>query len=112
MNRIKNSCVIFVLSQMLLSGAQANMKITPIAVDKSGMKSDLKVEEARYRDPIMPEYYNSYLDRNRQNFVTGGAYGGSSLSNYDKYGYNNNNYDRYGSNYGSVLYSKLLVELK
>lgn len=102
MNRIQNTCVIFVVSQMLFSGgALANMKITPISVDKS--KSDLKVEEARYRDPIMPEYYNNYLDRNRQNFVTGGSYGGSSLSNYDRYGYNNNNnYDRYGSNYGAT----------
>lgn len=103
MNRLKNSCVIFVLSQMVWSGAYANVKITPISVDKSNMKSDLKVEEARYRDPIMPEYYNSYADRNRQNFVTGGAYGasGSSLPNYDRYG-SNNNYDRYGSSYGSA----------
>lgn len=102
MNRIQNSCVIFVLSQMLLSGgALANMKITPIDVSKTNMKSDLKVEEARYRDPVIPEYYNSYLDRNRNNFVTGNS--GSSLSNYDRYGYNNNNnYDRYGSSYGAT----------
>lgn len=92
------ACVILIVLQQLTLSAFANVKITPIAIDnKSNGKSDLKPEEARYRDPIMPEYY----DRNRQGFVTSSYmdnYGGSA---YDRYGYNNNlgttYYDRYGN---------------
>jgi hypothetical protein len=104
MNQLIVNSVLLVLLQLALS-AFANVKITPIAVNsKSGenMKSDLKVEEARFRDPVMPEYY----DRNRQGFVTSTYdenYGGSA---FDRYGYNNyynkinnNNFDRYGSKY-------------
>lgn len=106
MNQLTVSSVVLIILHSVLS-TLANVKITPIAVEnnKSNLKSsDLKVEEARYRDPIMPEYYgnsmgNSY-DRNRQNFVTssyGNSYG-SGLSNYDRYGMNGG-YDKYGSNY-------------
>lgn len=113
MNTLRSSCVFLMLSQFLMT-ANANVKITPIAVDnKSNLKSDLKVEEARYQNPIMPEYYDrssSYYDRNRQNFVTGGSYG-NSLSNYDRYGYNSNGASGYGgssaygaNNYGSNNY--------
>lgn len=97
MNRVAVLSVVLIVFHSVLN-ALANVKITPIAVEniKSNMKSsDLKVEEARYRDPIMPEYY----DRDRQNFITSsyGSYG-TGLSNYDRYGYNSG-YDRYGSNY-------------
>jgi hypothetical protein len=108
MSVLWNSCVLFVLSQVFIS-VYGNVKITPIAVDnKSNMKSDLKVEEARYQNPIMPEYYDrssSYYDRNRpNNFVTGGSYS-SPTTNYDRYGYNN--YDRYsGSSFGGYNKSK------
>lgn len=109
MNQLTVNCVILIVLLSSLS-ALANVKITPIAVEnKSNGKSDLKVEEARYRDPIMPEYY----DRNRQGFVTSSFmdnYGGSA---FDRYGYNNNNnnnydkfgttyYDRFGPKYGGI----------
>lgn len=102
MNRLTVSNVVLIILHSVFS-AHANVKITPIAVEnnKSNLKlSDLKVEEARYQNPIMPEYYgngNSY-DRNRQNFITSsyGSYG-SGLSNYDRY--NNGGSDKYGSNY-------------
>lgn len=92
MNRLTVSCVALIILHTVLS-VLANVKITPIAVDnKSNLKSDLKVEEARYQNPIMPEYYSDSYDRIRDNFVTSN-YG----SNYDRYG--GNGYDRYGSNY-------------
>jgi hypothetical protein len=95
MNQFAVTSVILIVLHSSLS-ALANVKITPIAVDnKSNGKSDLKVEEARYRDPIMPEYY----DRNRQGFVTSSYmdnYGGSA---FDRYGYNNNNFDKFGTTY-------------
>lgn len=108
MNRLIVSSVVLIILNSVLS-ALANVKITPIAVDniKSNLKSDLKVEEARYRDPIVPEYYGSSYDRNRQNFVTSnyGSYG-DGLSNYDRYGTNsgynsgyNSGQDKFGSNY-------------
>lgn len=97
MNRlIVSSFVLFICDAVL-----ANVKITPIAVENKSnpMKSDLKVEEARYRDPIEPEYYGGGgFDRNRNNFITSNYDRYSNgLSNYDRYGYNNN--DRYGSTY-------------
>lgn len=98
MNHFKVSSIVLILLHSCIC-AMANVKITPIAVDsKNDHKSDLKVEEARFRDP-MPEFY----DRNRQGFVTspyGDNYGGSA---YDRYGYNSGNvntFDRYGS-YGT-----------
>lgn len=112
MNRLTVSNVVLIVLHSVFS-AHANVKITPIAVEnnKSNLKSaDLKVEEARYQNPIMPEYYGNSYDRNRQNFVTSsyGSYG-SGLSNYDRYGYNGgsdglSNYDRYGYNGGSDRY--------
>jgi hypothetical protein len=99
MNRLAITSVVLILLHSIIS-VYANVKITPIAIDsKSNMKSDLKVEEARFRDP-MPEFY----DRNRQNFVT------SNFENYgnsanDRYGYNNfdrSNYDRYGTRYSGM----------
>lgn len=103
MNQLTVSSVVLLVLQSVIS-AHANVKITPIAVEnKNNMKaSDLKEEEARYRDPIMPEYYMNGFDRNRQNFVTSNAYGGG-LSNYDRYGYNSGG-DRYGSSYGGDRY--------
>jgi hypothetical protein len=110
MNRLTVSSVALIMLHSALS-VLANVKITPIAVEnKSNLKSDLKVEEARYQNPlggIMPEYYGSSYDRNRQNFVTGSSYGGSpygtGLSSYDRYGGSSgggyNSMDRYGSNY-------------
>lgn len=96
MNSLTISSVLLIILQSVIS-ALANVKITPIAVDniKSSLKSDLKVEEARYRDPVVPEYYGNSYDRNRQNFVTGSSYGGS-MTNFDRNGYNSG-YDRYGS---------------
>lgn len=105
--------VILIVLQSSLSGVLANVKITPIAVDnKSNVKSnDLKTEEARYRDPIMPEYY----DRNRQGFVTSSFmdnYGGSALDRYGNYGntnfdkYGTVNYDRYGSKFPGIDYNR------
>lgn len=100
MNRLTVTSLVIILMHASLS-VLANVKITPIAVDnKSNIKSDLKSEEARFRDPIMPEYY----DRNRnQNFVTSN-YDSYSGSAYDRYGYNNpmntnNNFDRLQSTY-------------
>lgn len=115
MNQLTVSSVVLIILLSVIR-AHANVKITPIAVEnnKSNLKSsDLKVEEARYRDPIMPEYYGNSYDRNRDGFITS-SYGsmGSGLSNYDRYGYNsgasrygtnfdkyNVDSDRYGSNY-------------
>lgn len=103
MNQFAVTSVILIVLQSSLS-ALANVKITPIAVDnKSNVKSnDMKVEEARYRDPIMPEYY----DRNRQGFVTSSYldnYGGSA---FDRYGYNNNNYNTNTNNPSSNVFDK------
>lgn len=104
MSRLLVSSVVLIILNSVIS-VLANVKITPIAVDnlKSNLKSDLKVEEARYRDPIVPEYYGNSYDRNRQNFVTSnyGSYG-DGISNYDRYGTNsgyNSAMDKYGSNY-------------
>lgn len=102
MNRLTVSSVaLFILHSML--SAHANVKITPIAVEnKSNLlkASDLKVEEARYQNPIMPEYYGNGYDRNRQNFVTStyDRYGSGLSNNYDRYG-TNSGLDKYGSNY-------------
>lgn len=102
--------LLFVVHAVL---GEANVQIKPIANDKSGGKNDLKPEEARYRDPIMPEYYQG----NRQGFVTSnfmdnyGAYDRYGYNNYDnkpsttffdkfglnKYGNDYNNRERYGS---------------
>lgn len=113
MNRLTLTSFVLIILNSLISSALANVKITPIAVEnKSNLKlSDLKVEEARYRDPVMPEYYGNDYDRNRQNFVTGSNYGsyGGGMSSYDRYGsgmggdrYGSGlNGDRYGSTYGS-----------
>lgn len=104
MNRLKISGVVLIITLNSVMNVFANVKITPIAVEnnKSNLKSDLKVEEARgYQSPIMPEYYGNSYDRNRQNFVTSsyGSYG-DSLSNYDRYGSTyNSGLDKYGSNY-------------
>lgn len=107
MNRLAFSIVVLIVFNSVIS-ALANVKITPIAVEnKSNLKaSDLKVEEARYRDPVMPEYYGSNgYDRNRQNFVTGSSYGsyGGGMSSYDRYG-SGMGYDRYGSGAGGDRY--------
>jgi hypothetical protein len=103
MSQLTVNSVLLVLLHLTLS-ALANVKITPIAVDSKSngnMKSDLKVEEARFRDP-MPEYY----DRTRQGFVTSpydDNYGGSA---FDRYGYSNyynkinGNSNTYGTKYG------------
>jgi hypothetical protein len=101
MHRLAVSSVVLIILQSVLV-VVANVKITPIAIEsKSNSKSDLKVEEARYQNPVVPEYYGNSFDRNRQNFVTSnyGSYG-SGLSSYDRNGYTagyGSNYDRYGS---------------
>ncbi|KAG5677259.1 hypothetical protein PVAND_007030 [Polypedilum vanderplanki] len=105
MSQLTVNSVLLVLLHLIIT-ALANVKITPIAVNSKSnenMKSDLKVEEARFRDPVMPEYY----DRNRQGFVTSpydDNYGGSA---FDRYGYSNyynrinsGSYGGYGSKYG------------
>ena len=102
MNQLTVSSVVLIILNLVIN-AIANVKITPIAVEnKSNLKSDMKVEEARgYQSPIMPEYYGGSYDRNRQNFVTSsyGSYG-DTLSNYDRYGSSyNSGLDKYGSNY-------------
>ncbi|CRL08322.1 CLUMA_CG021467, isoform A [Clunio marinus] len=78
-------------------------KITPVAIESksSNSKSDFKVEGARYRDPIMPEYYGNSFDRMRQQFLTSnyGSYSGNALSNYDRYGYNSGSGNKFGSSY-------------
>lgn len=132
MNRLTVSSVVLIVLHSFVISALANVKITPIAVEnKSNLKSDLKVEEARYQNPIMPEYYGNSYDRNRP-FVTssygssmyggaGSGYGGSGLgygssglgygntaSGYgglgSTYGSGGSNYDRYGGyNSGSGL---------
>lgn len=104
MNRLTVSSVVLIVLHSVIT-ASANVKITPIAVENKS-KADLKVEEARYQNPIEPEYYGNPYDRNRQNFVTSnsyGSYGSGGLSNYDRYG-SNANYDRYGSTYGGSNY--------
>lgn len=91
------SVILIVLHSVL---SEANVQIKPIAVDnKSGGKNDLKPEEARYRDPIIPEYYQG----NRQGFVTSNFM--DTYGAYDRYGYNNFDnklgttyYDRLGTN--------------
>jgi hypothetical protein len=98
MHRLAVSSVVLIILQTVIS-VVANVKITPIAIESK--KSDLKVEEARYQNPVVPEYYGNSYDRNRQNFVTSnyGSYG-SGLSNYDRNGYSSgygSNSDRYGS---------------
>ncbi len=95
--------LIFVVLIVKNSLAIANVKSNPIAInDKSELKmSDLKVEEARFRDP-MPEYY----DRDRNNFVT--SYGNNNNYGYgDRYGlkYNNNDRDRYSQSKYELLYA-------
>lgn len=100
MNRLAVSSVALIILQSVIS-VFANVKITPIAIEnKSNMKADLKVEEARYRDPIAPEYYGNGYDRNRDSFVTSNynSYAGG-LSNYDRYGTNGGYDSKYGSNY-------------
>lgn len=78
--------------------SEANVQIKPIAVDnKSGGKNDLKPEEARYRDPIIPEYYQG----NRQGFVTSNFM--DTYGAYDRYGYNNN----YDNKLGTTFYDRL-----
>lgn len=113
MNRLVSTVVLIVCNSVIIAMASERMKITPIAVEnKSNLKgSDLKVEEARYRDPVMPEYYGSGFDRNRQGFVTGSNYGAyaGGMSSYDRYG-SGMGYDRYGSGiadrYGSSGYDR------
>jgi hypothetical protein len=100
MNRLAATFVLIIVNSVIIVMAENRMKITPIAVEnKSNLKgSDLKVEEARYRDPVMPEYYGNSFDRNRQGFVTGSNYGSyaGGMSSYDRYG-SGMGYDRYGS---------------
>lgn len=77
--------------------SEANVQIKPIAIDnKSNSKNDLKPEEARYRDPIIPEYYQG----NRQGFVTSNIM--DNYGAYDRYGYNNN----YDNKFGSTFFDK------
>lgn len=96
MNRLAVSSVVLIILQSTLS-VFANVKITPIGIE-SKSKADLKVEEARYQNPITPEYYGNSFDRTRDGFVTSNynSYAGG-LSNYDRYG--SSAYDKYGSNY-------------
>lgn len=107
MNRLALTSFVLIVLNIVIRSALANVKITPIAVEnKSNLKaSDLKVEEARYRDPVMPEYYGGSYDRNRQNFVTGSNYGSyaGGMSNYDRYG-SAMGADRYGSGLGGDRY--------
>jgi hypothetical protein len=102
MNRLAATFVLIIVNSVIIVMAENRMKITPIAVEnKSNLKgSDLKVEEARYRDPVMPEYYGNSFDRNRQGFVTGSNYG----SNYGSYAGGMSSYDRYGSGMGYDRY--------
>lgn len=97
------STVVLIIFNSVIS---AMAKSTPIAADdKSSFKaSDLKVEEARYRDPVMPEYYGNSYDRNRQNFVTGSNYGSyaGQMNSYDRYG--SGGYERFGSGVGVDRY--------
>lgn len=93
MNHLTVSSVLLIVLHSVIS-ATANVKITPIAVEnKSNSKSDLKVEEARYQNPIMPEYYGNGYDRNRP-FVTS-SYGSSM------YGGTGSGYGGTGSGYGT-----------
>lgn len=93
MNQLTVSSAVLIVLHSVIS-ALANVKITPIAVDnKSNLKSDLKVEEARYQNPIVPEYYGNSYDRNRP-FVTS-SYGSSM------YGGTGSGYGGIGSSYGT-----------
>lgn len=92
MNQLVVSSIVLILlhSSCCVLGSG---KITPVAVDnQSNGKQDLKPEEARFRDPVMPEYY----DRDRQGFITSNYNGGNSP--YERYGYSNN-FDRLASSY-------------
>lgn len=97
MRQIAVTSVILIVLGTVLS--EANVQIKPIAVDNKSGNKDLKPEEARYRDPIIPEYYQG----NRQGFVTSNIM--DSYGAYDRYGYNNFDnklgttfYDRFGTN--------------
>lgn len=108
MKQFAVTSVILIILHTVLS--EANVQIKPIPVDnKNSGKNDLKPEEARYQNPIMPEYYQG----NRQGFVTSNFM--DNLGAYDRYGYNNLDnkfgstyFDRYGSNsnkYGGLDYN-------
>lgn len=92
MNQFTVTSILLILLQVSRY-ALGSGKIVPVAVDsQSNGNKDLKTEEARFRDPVMPEYY----DRDRQGFVTQNY--GNNYSPYDRYGYNNN-FDRASSQY-------------
>jgi hypothetical protein len=92
MNQFTVTSILLILLQVSRY-ALGSGKIVPVAVDsQSNGNKDLKTEEARFRDPVMPEYY----DRDRQGFVTSNT--GNNYSPYDRYGYNNN-FDRAASQY-------------
>lgn len=99
---MNNIILIFVLFIIKSTLAIANVKSSPIAInDKPDLKlNDLKVEEARFRDP-MPEYY----DRDRTNFVTNSY--GNNYGYGDRYGIKyNNDRDRYNTqSYNSPNYN-------
>lgn len=112
MNQLTGFNVILIVLQLTLS-VLGNVKITPIAIDSK--KNDMKGEEARYTNPIVPEYYGSnYYDRNRQGgqngFLTsyGSQYPSSyGTSSYGTSGYGGSSYDRYGtSSYDNKYGSK------
>lgn len=98
MKQFAVTSVILIVLHTVLS--EANVQIKPMPIDsKNSGKNDLKPEEARYQNPIMPEYYQG----NRQGFVTSNIM--ENLGAYDRYGYNNLDnkfgttyYDRYGTN--------------
>ena len=95
MNQFTVTSILLILLQVSRY-AHGSGKIVPVAVDSQSNNKDLKTEEARFRDPVMPEYY----DRDRQGFVTQNY--GNNYSPYDRYGYNNNNnnnFDRTASQY-------------
>ncbi|CAG9799916.1 unnamed protein product [Chironomus riparius] len=94
MNQFTVTSILLILLQVSRY-ALGSGKIVPVGVDsQSNGNKDLKTEEARFRDPVMPEYY----DRDRTGFVTSNQYGNNN-SPYDRYGYNNNNFDRATSQY-------------
>ena len=101
------STAVLIIFNLVIS-AMASVKITTNPDDnKSSFKAgDLKVEEARYRDPVMPEYYGNSYDRNRQNFVTGSNYGSyaGQMNSYDRYGSGMGGYERFGSGVGVDRY--------
>lgn len=110
MNRLMFSTVVLIIFNSVIS-AMASVKITTADENKSSFKaSDLKVEEARYRDPVMPEYYGNSYDRNRQNFVTGSNYGSyaGQMNSYDRYGSGMGGYERFGSGVGVDRYGSAI----